>query len=158
MILTPVGIGLELSSSFSVFQPEVWHTITKHGSDMYHPLFGTWVIYEVALNIFTMIFSICLLVLMLRKSRRFPALMIFYFISAVILHSIDSFIGNLIYSDLPNLAQGEIPYIEGVLRAVVQAAVWVPYFIRSKRVKVTFLSKDSKIIFDEKPTDQNIPY
>jgi hypothetical protein len=147
LFFTPIILGLSLKDSLSVFQQEFWHAITTYGSELYHPMFGTWIIYEAAINIFTIIFSICLLVLMFRKSRYFPKLMIFYFTSAVLFAGIDYLLGLKVLTDLPALSQalGDDPGIEGLLRSSVQAAVWVPYFIRSKRVKVTFLKKETNI-------------
>jgi hypothetical protein len=145
LIISLISVAGTLTDTMNLYKPEVWHTITTYGSEAYHPLFGTWIIYETALNIFVIIFTICLLILMFRKSRLFPKLMIFYFVSAVFLQGIDYYLSYIVLTDLPNVSKalGVSPSLEGVMRSAVQGAVWVPYFIRSKRVKATFINKES---------------
>jgi hypothetical protein len=31
------------------FQPEIWHALTTYGTDLYHPLYAPWIIYELIL-------------------------------------------------------------------------------------------------------------
>jgi hypothetical protein len=151
LIISLISVAVTLSDSMNLYKPEVWHTITTYGSEAYHPLFGTWIIYETALNIFVIIFTICLLILMFRKSRFFPKLMIFYFVSAVFLQGIDYYLSYRVLTDLPKVSEalGVYPSIDLVMRALVQSVVWVSYFIKSKRVKATFLNKDSKITLEK---------
>lgn len=147
LIMTLISIVVTLKDSMNLFQPEVWHTITTYGSDAYHPLFGAWVIYDTIFNAFIIIFIICLLVLMFKKSRLFPKFMIFYFISAIFLQGIDYYLSYTVLTDLPKVSEalGVYPSIDGVFRALVSSAIWVPYFIKSKRVKVTFLNLEDNV-------------
>lgn len=75
-------------------------------------------------------FQICVAVLFFRKKRIAPGA----FITLLIGNLIVSFICAAWTSDVFN-----IPFkVGGVVGAVVYSAVWIPYFLLSKRVKNTF--------------------
>ncbi|MDP4085771.1 MAG: DUF2569 domain-containing protein [Bacillota bacterium] len=158
LIVSIISVAVSLNDSMPLFKPDAWHAITTYGSEAYHPLFGPWVIYEALFNVFIIIFSICLLFMMFRKSHRFPKFMIFYFISAVFLQGIDYILSYKVLTDLPKVSEtlNVYPSLDGVMRALVQTAVWVPYFIKSKRVKATFLSESPKIILEKGPLDKDL--
>jgi hypothetical protein len=139
-------IGFTLMDTMELFHPEIWHSFTTYGSDVYHPLFGTWIILETGINIFTGIFTVFLIVLMLKKHRFFPKLMIINFAIAIPLQLIDYYISYTVLTDLPVLE--EKPSIDAIIRASIQALIWIPYFMKSKRVKVTFRKK-ANIVYDE---------
>jgi hypothetical protein len=145
MLFSFLSVTVSLFDSMKMFQPDVWHVITTYGTGAYHPLFGPWAIYEVILNTFVIVFTICLLILMYRRSRIFPKFMIFYFISAIFFQGIDFYLSYIVLTDLPKVADtlGVYPDFKGTMRAIVQSAVWVPYFLKSKRVKATFINKES---------------
>jgi hypothetical protein len=70
------------------------------------------------------------LVLMFRLSRIFPRFMIFYLV--LILFSAIANLGAAASRDQGTTA------LTGFARAMISCAIWIPYFIRSKRVKGTF--------------------
>ncbi len=81
--------------------------------------------------------SLACLVLMFRKSSVFPVMMIvLYAINALLLVATSA----IFAADLIELTAAEkaITYRD-TLRSVLQAAVWIPYFVVSKRVKNTFV-------------------
>jgi hypothetical protein len=150
LILTSLISMVYISSDIMYFfEPDNWYAITTYGSEAYHPLFGPLIIYELIINFTLILFPIFLLFLMFKKSRLFPKFMIIYLIGGVILHFIDFSLCYVVFSTVPVLAEtfDETMYslIQGSVQVIVSAAIWVPYFIYSKRVKVTFLSINSGI-------------
>ena len=156
LIISLLSSGMYFWQSFSVYQPDFWNALTTFDSEFYHPLFGTLFVYETILNGCLVIFNLLLLYLLFKKSPHFPKFMIAYFVSAVPLQLIDFTLGYSIFSTVPTLAEyfetDTISLIEGSLRSIFQAVVWVPYFIRSKRVKLTFLNKEERFDHEDKPT------
>jgi hypothetical protein len=158
LFATVIAFVVQINDSMKFFEPDLWHSLTTYDSEIYHPLFGTWIIYETALNILTAFLIIFILVLMFKKSRLFPKLMIFYFISAIFFRGIDYYLGYIVLSDLSKVTDvlNTNPDINDLIRSVVQAAVWVPYFMKSKRVKVTFLNENTTIDLEKNPIDTNL--
>jgi hypothetical protein len=96
---------------------------------------------ELIINLIFVVFSILLFILMLKKLKIFPSLIIVYFLS------------NLFFVVLDMIAGSQIPIIREqglnkssiieLSRAIIGSAIWVPYFIYSKRVKNTFFISNS---------------
>lgn len=145
IITTVTNIYYVISELILFFEPDTWESITTYGSELYHPLFAPFIIFEVFFNLIMSVGAIILVILMLRKSHLFPKLMILYLIGAFILQFVDMFLGYKVYfgvpifEDIREEAFGEI--LSATFGFVIYMAIWIPYFIKSKRVKATFLNK-----------------
>lgn len=137
LVATPVRLlGTLVSDYFPIFQDGSWESVTTPGSPAYHYLWGPLIIFEIVGNLFFGIFAIVLFVLFLMKSHRFPVLMIALLVVNPLFVILDNFIGNLI----PYLANIDDPQVyTEIVRGVVGAMIWVPYFLVSKRVRNTFV-------------------
>lgn len=136
LMFTPLRIGVALVVTFlPIFTEGYWEILTTPGSEAYHALWAPLIIFEIIGNLFFLLGSIVLLVLFFKKHCRFPKLMIIYLLLNVAYVGGDYFLSGLI----PAVAEEEDPEsIKELVRAVVAAAVWIPYFIKSERVKNTF--------------------
>jgi hypothetical protein len=110
---------------------------------MWAPL---WIL-ETVIVVAVLIASVALLILMFKKSRVFPKAMIwFYALSAAVVVLIDLIILGFADGLLPDAAvRQEVGFSASVLFAdmvtsVLPAAIWIPYFLLSERVKNTFLN------------------
>lgn len=122
-----------------IFQDGGWEVLTTPGMEMYHPLWAPLIILETAGNLFFVGFAVVLIYLFFTKSHRFPSLMIAYLLSNLGFIVLDSLMGNFI----PFLAdEFDADVMKEIVRGVVGAMVWVPYFLVSKRVKNTFVRRD----------------
>jgi len=76
-----------------------------------------------------------LLVLLFKKLRAFPRAMIAYFFIVFVLVASDYFLAK----SIPAIARLNDAESRGTfIRSGLLCAIWVPYFIRSKRVRGTF--------------------
>jgi hypothetical protein len=140
-----VGIGLvirpvrilthEAPSLVGLFTTGVWQANTTPGSPTYHPLWRYIFSMEVIGNLGILLVECFLLFLFVRRSTRFPRWFIasVLFIPAFIL--VDAWLVTRI------LLQGPLwdpETIQHFGRAAIQALIWVPYMLVSKRVKATF--------------------
>jgi hypothetical protein len=99
-----------------------------------HPTLEGLIIFEIATNVILVAILIALNFLFFTKKRAFPTYMILYFILQLVLISIDMAATHIV---LPS-TQLRSSYA-AVETSLIGALVWIPYFIVSRRVKVTFV-------------------
>lgn len=120
----------------AVLQPGVWQALTTPGSEAYHRLWAPVIIFEILMNVFFIGFEISLLFLLFRKSRLFPKSMIVYLLTVFALIALDYAASRAI----PAVAAQDDPESRRVfVRAGISCAIWIPYLLKSKRVRVTFV-------------------
>ncbi len=118
------------------FSDDVWLALTTPGSEAYHHLWGPVLIAELSGNLTAIAFSILLLVLFFKKSRLLPNYYVAFLGFNLLFVVGDYYISNLI----PFVAaQDDHESVREMTRSISAAAVWVPYFLVSKRVKATFV-------------------
>lgn len=141
LILSSIGTLIALDDLFSLYQPDVWYEMTTYGSPVYHPLLAPLIIFETLVNAFFCLFSITMIILMFIKSRFFPKLMILGLTIVLLIEVIDLFLASVVFSDLPSNVTDGLLTIDSLIISIMNAVIWIPYFLKSKRVKATFLSK-----------------
>jgi len=141
LIVTPFRLGnLILTRFIPIFQEGYWDILTTPGNEAYHQLWAPLLIFEIVGNLIFILFSIALLVLLFSKHHKFPSLMIAFLLSNLAFVFVDYFAGDLI----PAVDNQSDPESLGeMVRVIVGAAIWVPYFRKSERVKNTFAVKSS---------------
>jgi hypothetical protein len=144
LILALIGLAISpvltamvvLNDLVPIFTKGHWNLLTTPGSDAYHPFWAPLILFEFVGNTAFFIFSIVLLVLFLRKSKRLPKLMICYLILNPLFVISDSFFANWI----PAVAeQSNLQGVNELAMGVIRTVIWIPYFLVSKRVKQTFV-------------------
>ena len=136
LCLTPIRIGAEVVQGVRSLQPVAWRVVTTPGSPAYHPLFGPLIVGELVANVVLLAWALVLLYLFFTKRRAFPRAMITFLIVRVVIQVADIFVA----SSIP-LAAGSIgPRVYGSLAGnLLVVSVWVPYFLKSRRVAATFV-------------------
>jgi len=136
LIIVPIRLGALMFSTYvPIFTEGAWNVLTTPGSGSYHSLWAPLLLLEIASNIVFIVASIILLIIMFRKHYSFPKWMIIYFAANLAFVGIDFFAGDLI----PAIAAKQDPEsLKELIRSVVGAAIWIPYFTKSQRVQNTF--------------------
>jgi hypothetical protein len=137
LILIIIGLILTLIYSTLNTLLIISYMLPKYGYYLIKPdyaLWGTAFIISFVDNILRVIVPIILLVLMFIKSRLFPIAMIIWLISEAVLGLINIVFQLILYTNTASYTLIRV----GIL--IVSAAIWVPYFLVSKRVKATFLN------------------
>ncbi len=112
--------------------------------------YGLFIFIDIFLNIFSLIYCILIITLLINKRSSFPKLMIAFYIISVLMSIYE--IWALNYLDLST--EAELQSTRTTLsRSVVGAAVWIPYFIFSKRVNGTFVNTYKPIPIEENDED-----
>ena len=136
LCLAPIRIGVDIVNGLRPLEPATWHAVTTPGTRAYHPLFGPLIVGELVVNAALFIWAGLLLYLFFAKRRSFPAMMIMFLITRVLFQAAD--LGVVLA--IPITAARIGPEVYGALAAgVLVTLIWVPYFIRSRRVESTFI-------------------
>ena len=86
-------------------------------------------------NVGFLIFTLWLGYLFVRQSSRTPAVFIVWLLINVAIQVVDL----LLAQSIPVVAEESTAAVaREVFRAILQAAIWIPYFLRSERVRNTF--------------------
>jgi hypothetical protein len=116
---------------------EVWDRLTSPDSNVYDPLWKPTLIFELAGNAVFILFAAFLVVWMYRKKASFPRWIILFYAANTLFHIVD----YVLLTNIPLLAEfGEDPDVQSIGRSLVLLLVWIPYFIRSRRVRNTFIN------------------
>lgn len=134
LLFIPQLIGVP--ALFFIIDGEVWEAMTSPDSIYYDPLWGPMVVFQIAYNVLLLLFTVYLLIQFYRKKAKLPRLMIIYFAAPVVFGAI-----NLIMLYLIPLAQqfDEGNALKTTVRSLITCAIWIPYFIKSERVRYTFV-------------------
>jgi hypothetical protein len=136
LIFLPFKLGAMLATTFwPIFSEGSWEVLTTPGGEAYHALWAPLLIFEIIGNSTFLIAAIVLLVFFFQKYHRFPKLMILFLSLNLAFVGIDFFAVDLI----PTAAAEPDPEsTKELIRVFVGAAIWIPYFLKSVRVKNTF--------------------
>jgi hypothetical protein len=137
LMVSPVTIGVEFIKNFSwVYETERWNVLTSPGGSEYHALYAPLSILEMVYNLFLIVYYLWLIALFFSKRALFPKAMIGSLIMVPLMLVIDHFC----MMQIPAYASTTSSYDLGreTGRYFLQALIWIPYFIVSKRVRATF--------------------
>jgi hypothetical protein len=137
LILTPIGFTyLLLKEDWPIFRDGIWEQLTTPGSAAYHVLWGSLLTFEITGGLVIIVLAIATLVLLLRKSKKTVNFAIAWWSINVVYAVLDYYLADLI----PAVAEQSSP--NDAIRpiwTIASAAIWIPYFIFSQRVKATFV-------------------
>jgi len=137
LILTPFVIGYQLYRGLPLLAPETWNSLTNSSSPAYHPLWAPFILIELAANLALLAYTLGLIWLFFKKSKRVPTLFIAWLLLLIGVQLVDF----LLAGRIPAIASSDTfnrESIRDLIRSLVHAAIWIPYWIRSRRVRNTF--------------------
>lgn len=129
--------ALLITNVLPIYEPEVWDVLTDPSSPYYDAMLVPLILFETVMNVVFVIGLIIALVLMYSKKRAFPKLMIGYIIASLLFGIIDFAVASQIEL-LAEIEDGQSA--TQIVRSMIYACIWIPYFIRSERVRNTFVN------------------
>jgi len=137
LVLTPLRMSYGIYKDlWPVFSEGYWEVLTTPTSEAYHPYWAALIIFEMAGNAVLIAITLVALYFFFSKSRHTPRVMVVWLGAILAFTATDFFVADLI----PAVAeQKDDQSVKELGRAVVGAAIWIPYFLVSKRVKATFV-------------------
>ncbi|MFI5325239.1 MAG: DUF2569 domain-containing protein [Candidatus Rokuibacteriota bacterium] len=113
-----------------------WRVLTTPGSPSYHWLGAPLLVGEVFTGIIFLGWSLLLIYLFFSKKKSFPGSAIFFMVVSLVLVVIDLVIALMIPALRQVSGTGEMA---AIVPGLISAAIWIPYFSKSKRVHATFI-------------------
>lgn len=139
LIFTVCRFSFTLTTYAALFTGPAWARLTTEGSPVYHPLVAPLLIFEAFANLFFVCTAIALLVFIFLKHPLVPKIIIGFYTLNLVFISLDGALASF-----TPLFENAIPAIAGEFtRSIISAAIWIPYFLRSRRVKNTFVKRES---------------
>jgi hypothetical protein len=123
------------------FSPENWNALTSPASPGYHWAWAPVMVSGMAADIILLVLGIVLIILFLRKKKTLPMLITAYYLLDVI-----SLVCCTLGIAVIGMKQVEMSKLfspencRQILNGSIWAMIWIPYFIKSKRVKRTFVN------------------
>lgn len=135
---------ITLSTYPDFFENGSWYLLTDPNSAKYVKGFSLLVYSEIVFNLFLFSSMIYLNFLFFSKKTTFPKAYIVIALIGLLYTPIDAFLANAFFPQVfpqPLLLEGET--LRNFLTTLVSAAIWVPYMLKSHRVKNTFIEEHS---------------
>lgn len=134
--LAPFRILKAIIEGAKAFEAETWVVLTTPGTRAYHPLWAPVIIGETILNVLLLTVALVAVYLFFKKRRAFPGVAIGFLAAGLTVVILDLVVLQTIPAARAQIGVSEMG---DVARAGLGAAIWIPYFIRSKRVRATFV-------------------
>lgn len=133
LFLNIVLITITLFTS-DFFNKAFWISRTDPTSENYISGFSSLIIFELAINVFFIAFCAFLIPCFIKNLKFVPKLMVIYYISYFLLITIDHCFASIL------IEPTNLFYLsKDIFRSMFSAAIWIPYFMISSRVKETFV-------------------
>ncbi len=137
VVFSPLLILLALFTEFlPIFTDGSWELLTNPNSAYYIPGIGALLKFEIIGNILFFVLALYSLFLFFKKDKRFPK----FFIALLAYSVLFSILDSIFASSIPGL--DEQLNLEGdkeLIRSIIVTAIWIPYMLKSRLVKVTFV-------------------
>jgi len=147
LILTPV-LGIISLANGNYFNINTWNNFSTYSYGT--SLKAHW-IFEIAGYVIIVCFALFCLLLFFKRRDILPRYIIGYFIFCLLFHVVNYiFIALVTHYKIPS------KYPENMVRSVIIAAIWVSYFLKSSRVKETFIVPYPSYNFRYEPPPQAV--
>lgn len=137
--LRPVVLLVQMfTSEHQFYNLDSWEVITIPGNAGYQPALGPLILWEKTGNLLLLIGSLLMVVQFLRRHHTFPKLFIGYVAFAALFLVSDEVLAATLLKREPTTSAQDMKTLTSAIQAVMQALIWIPYMLVSRRVKATF--------------------
>lgn len=137
VVISPIRLLATLIPTYKpIFEDGTWEALTTPGTDSYIPFFSALLIGEMTYNAIIVAVSVAAIYLFFSKSYLFPRVYVGILAASLIFVTLDAWLVNKIFPDIPMFDPETIKEFSKALGAAV---IWIPYMLISERVRVTFV-------------------
>ncbi|WP_067586599.1 DUF2569 domain-containing protein [Endozoicomonas ascidiicola] len=142
VVLSPFKIVVSIFNGFSdVFEPGVWTSIVSSASSEFNTLLAGLIIFEVTYNSIIFALSFYLIYLFFSKKTMFVRTYIAVTLVSIVLIPVDSLALHWVFPEEPLFDKETLMEFFRILFA---GLIWIPYLLKSRRVKNTFINPVGK--------------
>ena len=142
LVLMAIGLVIQpfrllgfLAQDLRAFEDNTWRRLTTPSSPAYHPVWGPVLVAETVANGLFLAGSFVLLYLFFKKRAAYPRIAIGFLAASAVFQVLEVAVGRAL------VGSGGLEKETGQLMlAVVSAALWISYLVRSRRVAATFVT------------------
>lgn len=137
LVVRPFILGAAIYGGHeSYYTQRVWLAVMSADSSAYQPGLGFLILFELAGNLSMLALSVIACALFFRSKRQLPKVMVALLCGTAVFMLIDYAWGNsLTLADRSGLDQS----LKTAGQSIFAAVIWVPYFLKSRRVIATFV-------------------
>jgi hypothetical protein len=135
LVFTPLRILWTIIDN-DFFNLLTWETLAYSGSASYNPGLVALIIAELFCNTILLVLTVLMIILFFGRRSSFPILVNFFYGFGIIFILSDAVLANMMNG---TSEKDNWQVVVDSLRLMISAAIWVPYFHLSKRVKRTFV-------------------
>ncbi|MBS1507209.1 MAG: DUF3857 domain-containing protein [Bacteroidetes bacterium] len=135
LFFNPIRMAIDFSNG-SYFQHFQWRILTDQSYGSYNPKLGMYVMVEFVVNIMLLCYSVFLCSIFITRRSSFPTFMVIYLLANLSIRFLD-----VVVASSMGLLEMNSKTSSMVLGSLMSAVIWVPYFLKSERVKGTFINR-----------------
>jgi transglutaminase-like putative cysteine protease len=136
LVATPIAVLVTTSSGMESYAADNWTLLTTFGSDSYHALWAPVLLFELVSQIGIFVFAILLAVLFFRRRSSVPSL----YIGFQLISTVQLVLDQLLVHSIPQAVVGAGNTGQAI-GSVIGAMIWIGYFMKSERVRNTFVRR-----------------
>jgi hypothetical protein len=119
-----------------------WTALTDPASEAYHPLWGPLLVFEFVGSSAIIAVAVIGLLFFFQRARAFPNVMIGLYLGGLGFVIADYLVSEMI----PAVADmGDTEALREIGRSATASLIWVPYMLRSRRVRNTFTAGEAAV-------------
>ena len=135
VVLSPLMVLSQLSTFVTLFKDGSYALLSTPGGAGYTPFFSSLLWIEIILNALIFFASFYLIFLFFSKKKLFPKFYIWLLVGSLVFVVLDAWLAMLVF----NFESLDPTVVKDIVRPLVATIIWVPYMLKSKRVKATFV-------------------
>jgi transglutaminase-like putative cysteine protease len=136
IVLRPVLILTTIVSTFHTYvNLDTWHVLTAADSASYQPSYAVIAPAEMVVNIVLLVGTLLLAALFFGRRRAFPRVMIGFLVLQLATTIFEIWATHALTT---TSVADHVSRYRDTFQAALAAAIWIPYFLVSRRVKLTF--------------------
>lgn len=136
VVVSPFVMMFGLYGGLSAWSPATWSNLTTYGNSAYHPLWAPALLFELIGMLGLLVFWTLTCVLFFQRRTSAPGWYIRMMIGSITYTTLDL----ALTSQLPTVTI-ENQDLTGYVRQILVGAIWIAYFLKSERVRATFVRR-----------------